>query len=103
MGNISKETGNSVKLTLQWKQSFTEMHEVDEYCVIAPGSMCQPETTCVTPDTDYVCSRLLAGNQYVFVIYARNCNNQIGTTTNSIITPQGINIAIIACCLFIIL
>ncbi len=91
MTNISKEGGNSVMLTLQWNKSFTETHQVDEYCVIAPaGSVCQSETTCLTPDTDYECSGLVAENQYGFVIYAKNCDKQTGATTTSIINPQSI-------------
>ncbi len=91
MTNISKEGGNSVKLTLKWNKSFTETHQVDEYCVIAPaGSVCQSETTCLTPDTDYECSGLVAGNQYGFVIYAKNCEDQSGMNITSIIDPQSI-------------
>ena len=90
MSNISKETGNSVKLTLKWNNTFTQTYAVDEYCVIAPAeSVCQSETTCLTPDTDYECSGLVAGNQYGFVIYGKNCETQAGDHSTSFVAPQG--------------
>lgn len=80
-----------MELTLQWNDSFTETHAVDEYCVTARGGVCQPEAVCLNPDIIYVCGGLETGRLYEFSVYARNCDNETGfnMSTPLLVSPQG--------------
>ena len=82
---------NTVSVNLNWNDSFTNDYGVDKYCIQFSSSIITScmNTTCLIPNTSYVCTDLKAGHSYELVVQASNCVDQFRSDSRPlVITPE---------------
>ena len=63
------------------------------YCISSVGVDC---STCVSPNTTFVCPQIMQGQATSFSVQAVNCGNQQGDPVTFMVNPQG-NLAMYMC------
>ena len=87
----------SVKLTLNFDDTFSEDNRLDTYCIRSQSNVC-PNDSCVSPNSSYVCDGLVAGGDYNFTVRAVNCEFQEGEESEQLtVSPRGRCVCVCVC------
>ena len=84
--NFTRGFGSSLNLNFYWNESFTRAHAVEMYCISSVGVDC---STCVYPNTTFVCPQIMQGQATSFSVQAVNCGSQQGEPKMFMVNPQG--------------
>ena len=84
--NFTRGQSSPLNLNFYWNESFTRAHAVEMYCISSDGVDC---STCVSPNTTFVCPQIMQGQATSFSVRAVNCGSQQGESVNFTVNPQG--------------